>query len=821
MAEQKQWSCTMCTFLNSNLMTKCEMCQSQKKIPKDKKESSSLLGGLFRSILGLKNEDKNSKITSNKTFFDKKYEEVKNDQDMMIETEEKEILEEKRVQEFKIKQLQNKCSIDIHNHKREQFNQDTEHYSTNIKINYESIKQMTININQKQQICDKMRSQINAEEKALSKFEQELQDSNIRKIVLLGNTGGGKSTFANRLCGDHSLKCNAGLFKISNEIQSETQDINKVVIQTNNFDYKLSVIDTPGNFDSYGNDRMHANNLVEYLKGCGGVNSFVIVKSILNPRLDFKFQQYLSELTKMLGINFWKHVSIVLTHKSYADTQTKEFATYCKDLNREIQISQNLNKLNENINIPIIGIDNYDEKENYLTQINKLLNITKTTPYQCHLLTSPLQEYKDKYQDELVALNNRYQALNELNIQHINLNQQMCEIEQLLVIEQNGCILNLQQNVSEKDDFIVGNDKRIVSLKNRINSLNQQIKYKNEKIENYDQQFLSFKNEINVQHIEMKTQELRITGFMSDINELNETITDLRKTNQKQLSNIQSKEQDIIQYQYQCRSKDTQISSKQDALNALREQLMKVELVKEEYQQKYDELVDECHVKDSQLSSTLEELREEFERMESVKDEYREKYNNLVDTHNDSIEEKRDKYNELVCEYNELSESKRNKYNELVEQYNDLNRKLSKYKDETWDSVKSSVPNLRDICKSLNTNKNYFICSTREGVTTSYYGDCHKIIDGTDIDIVVQVFVLNSGEKVSCYDTDCNIAVGGIDSYSLSGARDKIRDYMKGEGHKCHVFVLGNGTGDGWHWASWADNGFQHKSDKYKVYICT
>eukprot|EP01084_Bolivina_argentea_P028060 52189_1 len=225
-----------------------------------------------------------------------------------------------------------------------------------------------------------MKMHITTEQQNLLKFKEEIDDPNISKIVLLGITGHGKSTFGNRLCGNI-------VFETSDALDSETQEIKKVTIKPNinNINNKISVIDTPGNFDSHGTDRRHANNLVEYLKGCGGINAFIIVKSYTVSRYDVKFKQYLCFLSKMLGTNFWTHVSVILTHASYNHCQTQEFEKYCKQFNQQIKLDQNLDK---DVNIPIIGIDNYDKKENYLKQINKLLHIIKPIAYQCNALKS-------------------------------------------------------------------------------------------------------------------------------------------------------------------------------------------------------------------------------------------------------------------------------------------------------------------------------------------------------------------------------------------------------------------------------------------------
>ena len=48
-----------------------------------------------------------------------------------------------------------------------------------------------------------------------------MKDPSIVQLVLLGKTGDGKSTFGNRLCGDHaSKKGNEGPFEASRKLKS-------------------------------------------------------------------------------------------------------------------------------------------------------------------------------------------------------------------------------------------------------------------------------------------------------------------------------------------------------------------------------------------------------------------------------------------------------------------------------------------------------------------------------------------------------------------------------------------------------------------------
>ena len=60
-------------------------------------------------------------------------------------------------------------------------------------------------------------------------------------------------------------------------------------------------------------DRQHSNRLCQYLKGCGGINAFVLVRNGANVRFDAAFQAMLREYHAMFGNAFFERLVIVAT----------------------------------------------------------------------------------------------------------------------------------------------------------------------------------------------------------------------------------------------------------------------------------------------------------------------------------------------------------------------------------------------------------------------------------------------------------------------------------------------------------------------------
>merc|ERR1712110_18000 len=51
--------------------------------------------------------------------------------------------------------------------------------------------------------------------------------------------------------------------------------------------------------------------LCKYLKGCGGINAFILVRNSTNLRFDLSFQQMLKSYSKMFGANFFDRLIII------------------------------------------------------------------------------------------------------------------------------------------------------------------------------------------------------------------------------------------------------------------------------------------------------------------------------------------------------------------------------------------------------------------------------------------------------------------------------------------------------------------------------
>jgi len=233
-----------------------------------------------------------------------------------------------------------------------------------------------------------IRSQIEAEQALLVHFPRDY-DRTTSVLVFVGNTGDGKSTVCNRICGDESDMAEDGPFETSDQMASCTQELSKHTLQVG--ERKLTVVDAPGWNDSEGKDREHANNLCAYLYGCGGLNNFVLVRNSANFRFDGNFKLMLERYHAMFGDAFWKHLIVVLTRVDRGLAE-RQFVRGGMEEAMKQEIYDKFQLDAERYPIPVIpiGLDKYEEA------IQSVVDAVSTERFECEQIKSPLQDLEAK-----------------------------------------------------------------------------------------------------------------------------------------------------------------------------------------------------------------------------------------------------------------------------------------------------------------------------------------------------------------------------------------------------------------------------------------
>ena len=123
---------------------------------------------------------------------------------------------------------------------------------------------------------------------------------NVKRIVLLGSTGAGKSSLGNRLL---NLQSPNG-FRESEDPESctkRTEELTGAWLGTGSL---CSIVDTPGMNDSQGRDVEYIKQIVDFLKEGKTVDTFLLVRNGNNLRMDKPLKDMLKIFEIVFGESF-------------------------------------------------------------------------------------------------------------------------------------------------------------------------------------------------------------------------------------------------------------------------------------------------------------------------------------------------------------------------------------------------------------------------------------------------------------------------------------------------------------------------------------
>eukprot|EP01083_Nonionella_stella_P016662 46558_1 len=252
-----------------------------------------------------------------------------------------------------------------------------------------------------------------------------------RVVMVIGPTGFGKSLIANRLLGNEhdiddimeSKECDFNVAESGNT-QSVTNELNKksklvrITVEENKEDsFVLSVVDSPGAFDSNDNDNDYNNMMTHYFAACGGINVFAIFFKF-NGKMTNKYKELLKQYAAFFGDGLWKHCAIFITYCDMdSDKATKRVT---KGLQRtKDQIHSDLREISNgkcgDVSIYTFGEDNF--KKSTFDFLASLMDESSAfyDKYKCKNIQSPI----DVLYGELKQKVKQHEKLVK-ELQHIN-----------------------------------------------------------------------------------------------------------------------------------------------------------------------------------------------------------------------------------------------------------------------------------------------------------------------------------------------------------------------------------------------------------------
>ena len=134
------------------------------------------------------------------------------------------------------------------------------------------------------------------------------------RLVILGQTGAGKSTLANVLLGQ-SPDCFNCTFTVCDGHDSCTKNTKYAVGSWLGEGPDFTIVDTPGFGDSDDEDTELIDEMMGVLHtAVKGANAMILLINGEEERFDSSLQQMMREMQALFGEDFWRHTVIEVSH---------------------------------------------------------------------------------------------------------------------------------------------------------------------------------------------------------------------------------------------------------------------------------------------------------------------------------------------------------------------------------------------------------------------------------------------------------------------------------------------------------------------------
>jgi len=208
------------------------------------------------------------------------------------------------------------------------------------------------------------------------------------RLVIIGQTGAGKSTLANVLLGEDP-DCKNCTFAVCDSHNSCTKHTNYAVGKWLGVGPQFTVVDTPGFADSDDED----TELIDEMMGTlhtviKGANALVLLLNGEDERFDSSFQQMLREMQALFGEEFWLNTIIGVSHWAY-DSHSVTSRNRTGDTEEKYMADMNA-MLKEKFHIEdeLMGVfidafakyepDDQDQQDAFERETSKLWNFTRS-----------------------------------------------------------------------------------------------------------------------------------------------------------------------------------------------------------------------------------------------------------------------------------------------------------------------------------------------------------------------------------------------------------------------------------------------------------
>ena len=298
-------------------------------------------------------------------------------------------------------------------------------------------------------------------------YHTENIDPSIRQVVLIGPTGSGKSLFANRLSGYQGDSDANGYFQASENMQSCTTKLSKLIVY-NLHAVNISVLDTPGIFDSDDRDIVYQHNLINYLQGSNGINSFLLI--LKKERLSNFIQTMLKDFHQTFGDKFWSHLIFVINF--WNERERKNWEKWRESFRNRIREDFNLTNSGK-YPLHIVGLNNFGS---YKLEIKRdLIPKIPSQRLESDLFVSPMDTFKndtlrlhEQINDLMSTMAQKQQKINLHCTELKYINSWIAWLSPKTIVENGKKIEEIKKVIHEKCNYDALQSAEIVNIQRKL-----------------------------------------------------------------------------------------------------------------------------------------------------------------------------------------------------------------------------------------------------------------------------------------------------------------------------------------------------------------